>query len=558
MKPGTTTHLLTVAIIFILLLSVLALAYTHTQATSALKNEIRNELMAVAATAAVQIDGDALASLSPGDEGSPEYQKILAQLNRIRDITPAIRYIYTMRRINGQVTFIVDADWGRVQNAAYIGDVYTLTAPDLLDGFTKVSADHDFTSDRWGTVLSGYAPVRNRTGAVVGLVGVDMDQGDVVKKVTFINWLFYVVTLAALFIVGGGIIVLERSRLHTDQTLRDREGGYRSLFEGANDAILLMDGDQLSEVNEQACSLFRCEPARLTGKTIGELSPTQQPGGGNSRDAAGTYIAAVRRGIPQHFEWTFTRCDGTHFDSEIGLSRIGTDGNRLQAIIRDVSENKRMMAALQQSNRKLNLLSSITRHDILNQITVILARLFLIGQEPLTPGQQVHVDSLDEAANRIRRQIEFTRIYQDLGIRAPEWFRVEDLVKRSNPTKIPLAIDVGDLEIFADPLIDYVFQNLADNAVMHGDHVTKITVYARKEGDEVALVFEDDGSGIPPDQKERIFERGVGKNTGLGLFLAREILGITGMTISETGTPGAGARFEIRIPESGYRNFSGV
>jgi signal transduction histidine kinase len=43
------------------------------------------------------------------------------------------------------------------------------------------------------------------------------------------------------------------------------------------------------------------------------------------------------------------------------------------------------------------------------------------------------------------------------------------------------------------------------------------------------------------------------KNTGLGLFLSREILAITGITITENGTPGKGARFEITVPEGMYR-----
>ncbi|MFA4876404.1 MAG: ATP-binding protein [Methanoregula sp.] len=63
-----------------------------------------------------------------------------------------------------------------------------------------------------------------------------------------------------------------------------------------------------------------------------------------------------------------------------------------------------------------------------------------------------------------------------------------------------------------------------------------------------AICFEDNGSGIADAEKEKIFERGFGKNTGLGLFLAREILSITGITIRETGTPGTGARFEILVP----------
>lgn len=55
------------------------------------------------------------------------------------------------------------------------------------------------------------------------------------------------------------------------------------------------------------------------------------------------------------------------------------------------------------------------------------------------------------------------------------------------------------------------------------------------------------------NEKEKIFNQGYGKNTGLGLFLSREILALTGMTIRETGTPGKGARFEILVPIGAYR-----
>jgi signal transduction histidine kinase len=66
------------------------------------------------------------------------------------------------------------------------------------------------------------------------------------------------------------------------------------------------------------------------------------------------------------------------------------------------------------------------------------------------------------------------------------------------------------------------------------------------------VVWEDNGIGVAADKKERIFERGFGKNTGLGLFLAREILDITGIKIRETGEPGKGARFEMKVPHGAF------
>ncbi len=67
------------------------------------------------------------------------------------------------------------------------------------------------------------------------------------------------------------------------------------------------------------------------------------------------------------------------------------------------------------------------------------------------------------------------------------------------------------------------------------------------------LLFEDNGAGIPVEDKPRLFTKGFGKNTGLGLFLSREILSITGISITENGEPGKGARFEIAVPKGMYR-----
>lgn len=73
------------------------------------------------------------------------------------------------------------------------------------------------------------------------------------------------------------------------------------------------------------------------------------------------------------------------------------------------------------------------------------------------------------------------------------------------------------------------------------------------DGNDCIITIEDDGVGISASMKEKIFDRGCGKNGGFGLFLVREILGITGMSIRETGIPGMGARFDIRVPAGGYR-----
>jgi signal transduction histidine kinase len=117
-------------------------------------------------------------------------------------------------------------------------------------------------------------------------------------------------------------------------------------------------------------------------------------------------------------------------------------------------------------------------------------------------------------------------------------------------------ISTQNLEIFADPWLKKVFFNLIDNTLRYAEHVTKITVSFIELPDGLDLIFEDNGIGIPFDEKEKIFERGYGKNIGYGLFMVREILAITELTIRETGEPGKGARYEIHVPKRFYRIIS--
>jgi signal transduction histidine kinase len=86
--------------------------------------------------------------------------------------------------------------------------------------------------------------------------------------------------------------------------------------------------------------------------------------------------------------------------------------------------------------------------------------------------------------------------------------------------------------------------------------VTRIAFSEQETPEGLVISYIDDGIGIPAEDKARLFRKGFGKNTGLGLFLSREILSITGLAIRETGVPGKGVRFEIIAPKGNYRFLS--
>ncbi|HMK16220.1 MAG TPA: ATP-binding protein, partial [Methanomicrobiales archaeon] len=170
------------------------------------------------------------------------------------------------------------------------------------------------------------------------------------------------------------------------------------------------------------------------------------------------------------------------------------------------------------------------------------------------------VKELSELAGRaavtMRRQVEFTRQYQDVGVRSPVWQDLREVIARALPghgTGVKLVLDIDKVGVYADPLLERVFSNLLDNALIHGEKVTTIRFSAEVRDGALTILCEDDGIGIPAREKERIFSPGYGRHTGYGLFLVREILGITGATIRETGQEGNGAAFEITVPKDGFQ-----
>jgi signal transduction histidine kinase len=219
----------------------------------------------------------------------------------------------------------------------------------------------------------------------------------------------------------------------------------------------------------------------------------------------------------------------------------------------------KMEEALRQANRKLGLMTSITRHDIRNQL-ISLNGYLLLSQETLDDAQKTaeYIQKEMELTGVIERQITFTREYENLGIYDPLWQNVDLCIRRSvrahDLTGITIsAQELNAVEIFADALLQKVFFNLIDNSLRHGgDALMQIRFSCHETENGLVLLYEDDGYGIPAARKERIFECGYGKNPGFGLFFIREILGITGITIRECGT-GKGARFEISVPKGQYR-----
>ncbi len=346
-------------------------------------------------------------------------------------------------------------------------------------------------------------------------------------------------------------VTREREREHA---LRESEGKYRSLVETSFDGIIIHQDGVFVYANRAAVRLLGAGSAdELMGKPI--LSCVHP----DFRTVVHQRMESATAETQPVIREKFLRTDGSSFDVDVvAIPFVWKDRPAVHVVFRDITERKRSDDALRLANRQLTLLTGITRHDILNNVSMARGYLKIAGIKSGDPAQAEYLRKMESAIIAIKSQIEFTKIYKDLGIHDPQWIVLDTVMPRSHvPKTITLDADIRGVMLFSDLMLEKVFFNLLDNSLRHGERVTEIRVSSHTSDGNLVVVWEDNGTGVAADQKERIFERGVGKHTGLGLFLVREILGLTGITIAETGQPGKGARFEITVPKGAYR-FAGT
>ncbi len=361
---------------------------------------------------------------------------------------------------------------------------------------------------------------------------------------------------AHLITIGGHQMVLAVVRDITDrkkaeEERRLNEETMRLVVTSAPFPLIIAnwDGTYILDANSQAMEAFGLEIEQ--GQKLIDLFV-------EGADLETIMDTLVSRGSVDGLEVSLNGKDGEHRWHVLSARPINYPGEqRLLIATHDINERRKMERALHVANLKLGILSSITRHDILNQMTVLSGFIELGKRSERDPTIVSYLDRMSRAADNVQRQIAFTKDYQDMGVKAPAWVSVSrktaDAFNMLHPSGVTMEDDTGGVEILADLLAEKVPYNLIDNSVRHGEHVSHIKLSAEQLGKDLLIVYQDDGIGISEEVREHLFEKGFGKNTGLGLFLIREILAITGITIEEKGQSGQGVRFEMLVPAGVWR-----
>ncbi len=346
-----------------------------------------------------------------------------------------------------------------------------------------------------------------------------------------------------------------------EKALQVSESRYRTILENTGSAIAIIEEDEtISYLNPEFEKIIGYVREEVEGRK--KLTEFVTP---KDLERLKEYERDCQKNLflkTTNKEFQFIRFDGYIRTGFLTITPI-PDTKKMVVSLMDITHKTREEDALQKANTQLNSFNFITRHEILNHLTVVKGYIELSREQirdppfPLTPFLLSFLDKELAAANAIQNLITFTRDYQNIGIQPPAWFNLSKTIKlaaaRVQLGSITLSVDIDGVEIYADRVVEKVFFHLINNASRYSKKTSMIRFSCEESFEELLVVCEDDGIGFPPDVKEKIFDRQLFMNSGPDMHLSREIMSITGISIRETGTYGSGARFEIRVPEGAYR-----
>ena len=366
----------------------------------------------------------------------------------------------------------------------------------------------------------------------------------------------------------------------TEEALRESEVNYRSIFDAANDAIFVHDIEtgEIIDANQKMREMYGYSVDEVRRLKIGDLSVNEPP---YTQEEALRYIKKATEGEPQLFQWRAKDRAGRLFWVEVSLKSALIRGkDRLLAVVRDITERKRLEAQFLRAQRieSLGTLAGGIAHDINNVLSPILMVIRILQMKfPDQDSQdllKILQTNAERGGNMVKQILIFARgVEGDRMFLEPEPL-IKEIAKVVAET-LPKSIEVRSVipeslwPVNADPTqLHQVLMNLFINARDAMPHGGTISIEANnkcvdenyalmnldaKPGRYVCIAVVDSGTGIPDEIIDRIFEpffttKEQGKGTGLGLSTVLMLVKSHGGFIDVYSETGKGTEFSIYLP----------
>ena len=405
----------------------------------------------------------------------------------------------------------------------------TIVIPHLLYIPVVVAA---YRYPRWGVIIAGCIGILYLTMVVIITYG----SAFIVPEA--------LVRTCVLIVIGWLIAVLTRR-------LREQEVLYKGLFDHSEGGTILISDTgtarKIEAVNWKAADLLHRKAADLTGASLATFwsGEEEQEFFTHLLQGGAVYAAEAKFLLPDEKQFIVLVSAASLPDKRVILTFI------------DITSRVHAEHALQTANDKLNLLSRFSADHLHRSVDQIIETVDEADAHCEDTGIRGYIERIRVLAWNVARELFLTESYKDLGASPPVWMSVQRTLGSarlpSDTGTVSIRLWTERLEIYSDRLFADVLTHLVENSLRHGVTVKNIVVTYHKIPDGLDLTIEDDGAGIPVEKKQQIFEYDAGGHAGIGLFICRQIVEVTGMTIRETGTMGKGARFVIHVPQGGYR-----
>jgi PAS domain S-box-containing protein len=367
-------------------------------------------------------------------------------------------------------------------------------------------------------------------------------------------------------VIGIARDVTERKKL--EKALHDSMERFRQVTENAAEWVWEVDADGLYTFSSTVVEkLLGYKPEEIVGKKhFYDLFPHEEQE--DMKKAAFSAFKEkqpfrdfVNRNVHKNGNMVWLSTSGVPIVDDQG-KLVGYRGADVDITDRKKAEDvmETMVNDLAQVIEKLRIVGKAARHDVRNKISVIANNVYL-ARQGLTDNHNAseYLDAVDSAIGQIDKIFDFARTYEMIGVEERSYINVEKSVEEaallfSGLGGAKLENECRGLTVLADSQLRQLFYNLIDNSIRHGETVTKIGVRCEEKEDVLKLIYEDDGVGIPENEKGLIFKEGYGKGTGYGLYLITKICESYGWTIKETGLPGKCAQFIVTINKTNNKS----
>ncbi len=244
-----------------------------------------------------------------------------------------------------------------------------------------------------------------------------------------------------------------------------------------------------------------------------------------------------------------------------GAASITTDITLQKSIEADLSFSLESLSysldKIKELNEKLRVVGDLTRHDVRNKLSAVTGYAYILKKKHADEADVVdQLVKMEQAVADSMKIFDFAKMYEQIGSEELIYVNVEEKLKEASALisgPIPMIKnECHGLTVLADSFLRQLFYNFIDNTRKYGKKTTIIRVhYEKPDQDGLKLVYEDDGVGIPLENKPSLFKEGfsTGGSTGFGLFLTKKMIDVYGWTITEEGEPGKGAKFTLTIPK---------